>query len=101
LPGLRAGKRGPVRCDPACSHKSVFAHFHAPAEGRDLNFQNDRYSLLNLSGGQEFEFLRARHLVIICEHQDLLFWLARTAFSSISLLPLIPALMVIDLDCID
>jgi hypothetical protein len=30
-----------------------------------------------------------------------LFWLARTAFSSISLLPLIPALMVIDLDCID
>ena len=39
-------------------------------------------------GGQEFESLRARQLVLICEH-DSLFWLARIAFSSTSLLPLI------------
>jgi hypothetical protein len=36
------------------------------------------------SGGQEFESLRARHLVFICEHPP---WVARTAFSRSSLLP--------------
>src|SRR5262245_56387437 len=40
------------------------------------------------SGGQEFESLRARHLVLICEHPVWPFWLARTAFSSKSLRPL-------------
>src|SRR6516164_6472290 len=39
-------------------------------------------------GGQEFESLRARHLVLVCEHQPWPFWLARTAFSSKSLFPL-------------
>src|SRR5206468_3735909 len=41
------------------------------------------------SGGQEFESLRARHLVLVCEHQAWPLCLARTAFSSNSLLPLI------------
>ena len=41
------------------------------------------------SGGQEFESLQARHLVLVCEHQGCPRWLARTACSSKSLLPLI------------
>jgi hypothetical protein len=40
------------------------------------------------SGGREFESLRARHLVLVCEHQDCPLWFARTAFSSNSLFPL-------------
>src|SRR5262249_7116685 len=41
------------------------------------------------SGRQEFESLRARHLVLICEHPASRFRLAMTALSSTSLLPLI------------
>src|SRR5205823_5660506 len=40
------------------------------------------------SGGQEFESLRARHLVLICEPGSLAVCPARTARSSSSLLPL-------------
>src|SRR6185312_14386122 len=40
------------------------------------------------SGGQGFESLPARHLVLVCEHQSAPDRLARTARSSSSLLPL-------------
>src|SRR5262249_18700859 len=39
--------------------------------------------------GREFESRRARQLVLVCEHRGWPFWLARTAFSSKSLFPLI------------
>src|ERR1700720_376029 len=35
-----------------------------------------------------FDYGRARHLVLVCEHHDSRCWLARTAFSSTSLVPL-------------
>ena len=41
------------------------------------------------SGGQEFESLRARHLVPVCKHRDGALWLARIAFSRTFLLPCI------------
>src|SRR5690348_11621434 len=46
-----------------------------------------RWSTRYESGGKEFESLRARHLVLACEHPDGPFSPARTAFSRRSLLP--------------
>jgi hypothetical protein len=53
------------------------------------------------SRGREFESLRARHLVLICEHSDRSLRLPRTAFSSKSFLPLDPDLVIIDFDFVD
>jgi hypothetical protein len=57
-------------------------HYHGEADRRRTVEDYE-------SRGQEFESLRARHLVLACEHHDWAFWLARTAFSSNSLLLLI------------
>jgi hypothetical protein len=48
------------------------------------------------SGGQEFESLRARHLVPVCEHWDGALWLARIALKEV-VAALRPDLAVINL----